>query len=54
MENEVLTATHDFCKKYIQPYEKEIDFDSKFVKEILKEFSSHGFMALPFPKKYGG
>ncbi len=54
MENEILAAAYDFCKKYIHPYEKEIDLDGKFVKEILKELSFHGFMALPFPKKYGG
>ena len=54
LENEVLSATYDFCKKYIEPYEKEIELEGKFVRDIFKELGSHGFIALSFPEKYGG
>jgi len=54
LENEVPGATYDFCKKYIEPYEKEIELEGKFVKDVFKELGSHGFIALSFPEKYGG
>jgi len=54
IEKEVLSAVSEFSEKYIIPYEKEIEVEGKYVKEIFKEIGNHGFIAIPFPKEYGG
>jgi butyryl-CoA dehydrogenase len=54
LEKEVTSGIVEFIDKYIQPWEKEIEVKGLFVKEILKELGYHGFIAIPFPKEYGG
>ncbi len=54
LEKEVISGIVEFIDKYIQPREKEIEVEGLFVKEILKELGYHGFIAIPFPKEYGG
>lgn len=54
LEKEIMNAAYDFGEKYIKPYEKDIELKGKFVKEIFSDLGTHGFIALPFPKEYGG
>ena len=54
LEKEIINAAYDFGEKYIKPYEKDIEMKGKFVKEIFSDLGTHGFIALPFPKEYGG
>lgn len=54
LDEEVLSGTAEFIEKFIQPKEREIEVEGLFVKDIFKEFGLHGFIAIPFPKEYGG
>ncbi len=54
LEEEIINAAYDFGEKYIKPYEKDIELKGEFIKEIFSELGTHGFIALPFPKEYGG
>ena len=54
IEKEVLKAAKEFGEKYITPFEKEIEVEGKCVEKIFGELGNHGFIAIPFPKEYGG
>jgi butyryl-CoA dehydrogenase len=54
LNEEVLSGIVEFIEKYIKPREKELEVDGLFVKDIFKELGYHGFIAIPFPKEYGG
>ncbi len=54
IEEEILAATEDFAKKHIAPFEKEIEREGRLVEEKFRELGKHGFIAIPFPEKYGG
>ena len=54
IEKEVLKAAKEFGEKYITPFEKEIEVEGKYVEKIFRELGNHGFIAIPFPKEYGG
>ncbi len=54
IEKEVLDAAKEFCNKYIMPFEEEIELKGEKVEEIFRELGNHGFIAVPFPKEFGG
>ncbi len=54
IEKEILAAVEDFAKKHIAPFEEEIEKEGKLVEEKFRELGKHGFIAIPFPEKYGG
>ncbi len=54
IEKEVLDAAKEFCNKYIMPFEEEIELRGEKVEEIFRELGNHGFIAIPFPKEFGG
>jgi butyryl-CoA dehydrogenase len=54
IEKEILNAAKEFGEKYILPIEDEIEMEGKHIKEIFKNLGNHGFIAIPFPKEYGG
>jgi butyryl-CoA dehydrogenase len=43
-----------FAESEIRPIAKELDEESRYPAETMKQIADMGFMGMPFPEKYGG